>query len=78
MFFKISSKEEEKTWVRAINRNAGLLSAAPLSAGVGSQLKFQRPLLPSACSTLPLVSCISSVKRNFKIISLTIEVWSLV
>ena len=45
-----------KTWVSAINRNAALLSAAPLSAGIGSQMKFRRPLMPTASSTLPLVS----------------------
>ncbi|CAK8684455.1 unnamed protein product [Clavelina lepadiformis] len=52
--YQASSFEEQRLWVEAVNRNAALLSAAPLSAGIGSQIKFQKPLLPSAPSTLPL------------------------
>ncbi len=37
----------------AINTAASLLSAPPLPAPVGSQQRFQRPLLPATLSKLP-------------------------
>nr|CAB3265210.1 PH and SEC7 domain-containing protein 1 [Phallusia mammillata] len=54
LLFQASSEDELEKWIGVINRNAALLSAAPLPAAVGSQLIFQRPLQPSAPSTLPL------------------------
>uniref|UniRef100_H2YP51 PH domain-containing protein n=1 Tax=Ciona savignyi TaxID=51511 RepID=H2YP51_CIOSA len=51
--YQTNSTDEQKHWISCINRNAALLSAAPLAAGVGSQFRFQKPLQPSHSSTLP-------------------------
>lgn len=63
-----SNKDETESWVNAINRNAALLSAAPLSAGIGSEVKFRRPLMPTAYSTLPLVSFMIIVSQGVMIV----------
>ena len=49
------SAEELEDWVNTINLVTAAMSSEPLAAGVGSQKKFHRPLLPSAHTRLPLV-----------------------
>ena len=48
-----SPEKELRCWMDAINTAASLLSAPPLPAPVGSQQRFQRPLLPATLSKLP-------------------------
>lgn len=55
MFFSRSSRELQE-WIDTINLVAATLSAPPLPAGVGSQARFQRPLMPSSCTKLSIVS----------------------
>ena len=50
-----SSNEECQSWINVINYVAASLSAPPLPGAVGSQKKFQRPLMPSAYTKLGLV-----------------------
>jgi hypothetical protein len=47
---------ELQEWVDTINLVAASLSAPPLPSGVGSQARFQRPLMPSSCTKLSIVS----------------------
>lgn len=47
---------ELHSWVETINYVCAAFSAPPLEGGVGSQKRFQRPLLPSAHTKLLLVS----------------------
>lgn len=44
--FKVSDERDQQQWVDAINMAAASLSAPPLAPAVGSEPKFQRPLLP--------------------------------
>lgn len=48
-----SDTKEWRCWMDALNTAASLLSSPPLPAPVGSQQKFQRPLLPAGLSKLP-------------------------
>ena len=47
---------ELQEWIDTINLVAASLSSPPLPSGVGSQARFQRPLMPSACTKLGIVS----------------------
>ncbi|XP_013399761.1 PH and SEC7 domain-containing protein 1 isoform X2 [Lingula anatina] len=49
-----SDPTELQGWIDTINFVAASLSAPPLPGGVGSQKKFQRPLLPSSYTRLNL------------------------
>jgi len=51
-----SSSEECQSWISTINYVAATLSAPPLPGAVGSQKKFQRPLMPCSYTKLSLVS----------------------
>ena len=53
MWFRNSKECQE--WIDSINFVAATLSSPPLPAGVGSQKKFQRPLLPSSHTKLNMV-----------------------
>ncbi|XP_023238782.1 PH and SEC7 domain-containing protein 2-like isoform X3 [Centruroides sculpturatus] len=53
--FQTSDSKELQSWIDTINFVAASLSAPPLACGVGSQKKFQRPLLP-----------VSHTKLNFR------------
>jgi len=50
-----SSSDECQSWIATINFVAASLSAPPLPGAVGSQKKFQRPLMPCAYTKLSLV-----------------------
>ncbi|XP_021206998.2 PH and SEC7 domain-containing protein isoform X3 [Bombyx mori] len=52
--FQTSDSKELCSWVETINFVCASYSAAPLAAAVGSQRKFQRPLLPSSHSKLSM------------------------
>lgn len=60
--FQTSDSKELQSWVETINYVCAAISAPPLEGGVGSQKRFQRPLLPSKQSKLMLVG---SRKRFF-------------
>ena len=51
-----SDSKELQAWIDTINFVAASLSAPPLPGAVGSQRKFQRPLLPCSITKLNLVS----------------------
>ena len=51
-----SNSTECKEWIDCINLAAATLSAPPLPSGVGSQKKFQRPLLPATFTKYNIVS----------------------
>ena len=51
-----SSSEECQSWISMINYVAASFSAPPLPGAVGSQKKFQRPLMPCSYTKLSLVS----------------------
>lgn len=53
--FQTSDPKELQSWIDTINFVCGSFSAPPLEGGVGSQKRFQRPLLPSSHTKLPLV-----------------------
>ncbi|KAI5702953.1 hypothetical protein M8J75_006036 [Diaphorina citri] len=50
--FQTSDSKELQSWIDTLNFVAALLSAQPLPGGIGSQKKFQRPLLPSSHTRL--------------------------
>ncbi|XP_076453496.1 uncharacterized protein LOC143288746 isoform X2 [Babylonia areolata] len=50
--FQTGGTKELQEWIDTINLVAATLSAPPLPSGVGSQARFQRPLMPSACTKL--------------------------
>lgn len=54
--FQTSDSKELQSWVETINFVCAAYSAPPLEGGVGSQKRFQRPLLPSSHTKLLLVS----------------------
>lgn len=51
-----SDSKELQSWIDTINSVCAAFSAQPLAGGVGSQRKFQRPLLPCSHTKLSLVS----------------------
>ena len=53
--FQTSDSKELTSWVETINFVCAAYSAPPLEGGVGSQKRFQRPLLPSTHTKLLLV-----------------------
>lgn len=53
--FQTSDSKELQTWIDTINFVCASFSAPPLEGGVGSQKRFQRPLLPSSHTKLLLV-----------------------
>ena len=53
-----SSSDECQSWITTINYVAASLSAPPLPGAIGSQKKFQRPLMPCSHTKLSLVSSI--------------------
>ncbi|XP_060525644.1 PH and SEC7 domain-containing protein isoform X2 [Cylas formicarius] len=52
--FQTSDSKELQSWIDTINFVAASFSAPPLEAAVGSQKKFQRPLLPCSHTKLDL------------------------
>ncbi|ESO00606.1 hypothetical protein HELRODRAFT_140744, partial [Helobdella robusta] len=52
--FQTSDASECKAWMTTINLVAATLSSAPLPGAVGSQKKFQRPLMPCSVTKLSL------------------------
>lgn len=53
--FQTSNTKECEEWINTLNYVAASFSAPPLPGGVGSQKKFQRPLLPASYTRLNLV-----------------------
>ena len=58
--FQTSNSKELQEWIDTVNFVAASLSAPPLPGAVGSQKKFQRPLLPISYTRFNLVSSVSS------------------
>lgn len=55
--FQTSDSKELQSWIDTINYVCAAFSAPPLEGGVGSQKRFQRPLLPNTLTKLNLVCC---------------------
>lgn len=55
-FIFFSDSKELQSWIDTINFVCASFSAPPLEAAVGSQKKFQRPLLPCSHTKLNLVT----------------------
>lgn len=53
--FQTSDSKELQSWIDTINFVCASFSAPPLEGGVGSQKRFQRPLLPSSHTKLLMV-----------------------
>lgn len=53
--FQTSDSKELQSWIDTINYVCAAFSAPPLEGGVGSQKRFQRPLLPNTHTKLSLV-----------------------
>lgn len=60
--FQTSDSKELQSWIDTINFVCASFSAPPLEGGVGSQKRFQRPLLPSSHTKLLMV-CILCFQR---------------
>lgn len=56
--FQTSDSKELQSWIDTINFVCASFSAPPLEGGVGSQKRFQRPLLPNSHTKLNLVSLV--------------------
>lgn len=56
MYLIHSDSKELQSWIDTINFVCASFSAQPLAGAVGSQRKFQRPLLPCSHTKLNLVS----------------------
>lgn len=54
--FQTSDSKELQSWIDTLNYVCAAFSAPPLEGGVGSQKRFQRPLLPNTHTKLSLVS----------------------
>lgn len=54
--FQTSDSKELQSWIDTINLVCAAFSAPPLEGGVGSQKRFQRPLLPCTHTKLLMVS----------------------
>lgn len=55
--FQTSDSKELQSWIDTINFVSASLSSRALPGAVGSQRKFQRPLLPCSNTKLSPVSC---------------------
>ncbi|KAH8306348.1 hypothetical protein KR018_008499, partial [Drosophila ironensis] len=62
--FQTSDSKELQSWVETINYVCAAISAPPLEGGVGSQKRFQRPLLPSKQSKLMLKEQLESHEQQ--------------
>lgn len=62
--FQTSDSKELQSWIDTINFVCASFSAPPLEGGVGSQKRFQRPLLPCTHTKLLLVSSMISRKTS--------------
>lgn len=59
--FQTSDSKELQSWIDTLNYVCAAFSAPPLEGGVGSQKRFQRPLLPNTHTKLSLVSIFFSI-----------------
>lgn len=69
-----SDSKELQAWIDTINLVAASLSAPPLPGAVGSQRKFQRPLLPCSITKLNLVRSYSAC-RSVELFALLFFCW---
>jgi hypothetical protein len=62
MYLLHSDSKELQSWIDTINFVCASFSAQPLAGAVGSQRKFQRPLLPCSHTKLNLVSKLEGMR----------------
>ena len=74
--FQTSNSKELQDWIDTVNFVAASLSAPPLPGAVGSQKKFQRPLLPVSYTKLNLVSCILDLVVSVDTLSVDSEIFA--
>ena len=65
--FQTSNSKELQEWIDTVNFVAASLSAPPLPGAVGSQKKFQRPLLPVSYTRFNLVSILCSAVNSLEV-----------
>ena len=65
--FQTSNSKELQEWIDTVNFVAASLSAPPLPGAVGSQKKFQRPLLPVSYTRFNLVSLLCSAINSLEV-----------
>ncbi|XP_075145667.1 exchange factor for Arf 6 isoform X2 [Haematobia irritans] len=70
--FQTSDSKELQSWVETINFVCAAYSAPPLEGGVGSQKRFQRPLLPSSHTKLLLKEQLESHRQQLGKIEYTV------
>ncbi|XP_065355167.1 PH and SEC7 domain-containing protein isoform X5 [Calliphora vicina] len=70
--FQTSDSKELQSWVETINFVCAAYSAPPLEGGVGSQKRFQRPLLPSSHTKLLLKEQLESHEQQLNKLENTI------
>lgn len=69
-----SDSKELQSWIDTINFVCASFSCQPLAGAVGSQRKFQRPLLPCSHTKLDSVSvCHPDIFRDIKVGQLTMN-----
>nr|KAG5692677.1 hypothetical protein BaRGS_028477 [Batillaria attramentaria] len=64
LLFQTGGSAELQEWIDTINLVAATLSAPPLPSGVGSQARFQRPLMPSSCTKLSIHEQLRSHEKH--------------
>ncbi|XP_060576363.1 PH and SEC7 domain-containing protein-like isoform X3 [Ruditapes philippinarum] len=64
--FQTSNTKECQEWIDTLNYVAAILSAPPLPGAVGSQKKFQRPLLPASYTRLNLQDQLRSIEERLE------------
>ncbi|XP_045213912.1 PH and SEC7 domain-containing protein 1-like isoform X2 [Mercenaria mercenaria] len=64
--FQTSNTKECQEWIDTLNFVAASLSAPPLPGAVGSQKKFQRPLLPISYTRLNLQDQLRSIEERLQ------------
>uniref|UniRef100_A0A182QQ28 PH and SEC7 domain-containing protein 4 n=1 Tax=Anopheles farauti TaxID=69004 RepID=A0A182QQ28_9DIPT len=71
--FQTSDSKELQSWIDTINFVCASFSAPPLEGGVGSQKRFQRPLLPCTHSRLLMRDQLASHERQISKIMALLE-----
>ncbi|XP_026134398.1 LOW QUALITY PROTEIN: uncharacterized protein LOC113112769 [Carassius auratus] len=71
--FQATNAEQMQSWITRINMVAAMFSAPPFPAAIGSQKKFNRPLLPGSNTKLPQEEQLKSHETRFRAISAELQ-----
>ncbi|XP_051507159.1 PH and SEC7 domain-containing protein 1-like isoform X3 [Myxocyprinus asiaticus] len=67
--FQAPNAEQMQSWITRINTVAAMFSAPPFPAAIGSQKKFNRPLLPGSSTKLSQEEQLKTHETRFRAIS---------